>query len=158
MLHTPEPEYREKYKAFLKVDFPRIPFPKDGTSFRRFADLGRQLVETHLLRNAKTRDIFNPLARFPATGTNRVDALRFDAGKVYINATQYFDNVPETAWNFFIGGYQPAQKWLKDRKGRALSADDILHYKAIIIALAETARLMAELSALVSKTEALWEN
>ena len=68
-----------------------------------------------------------------------------DFGRVYINSTQYFDNVPETAWNFYIGGYQPAQKWLKDRKDRILTSDDIMHYKAIIAALVETQRLMSEL-------------
>ena len=66
-------------------------------------------------------------------------------GKVYINETQYFDNVPLVAWDFYIGGYQPAQKWLKDRKGRTLEFDDILHYQKIIVALFETARLMKEI-------------
>ena len=64
-------------------------------------------------------------------------------GRVHINATQYFDNVPEAAWNFYIGGYQPAQKWLKDRKDRELSYEDILHYQKIIVALSETHRIMA---------------
>ena len=67
-------------------------------------------------------------------------------GCVYINSTQCFDNVPTEAWEFFVGGYQPAQKWLKDRKGRALTSDDLLHYKAIISALVETRRLMGELA------------
>ena len=69
-------------------------------------------------------------------------------GKVFINDTQYFDNVPEVAWIFFIGGYQPAQKWLKDRKGRTLEFDDILHYKKIIVALTETNKLMSKISAI----------
>lgn len=66
-------------------------------------------------------------------------------GRVYINETQYFDNVPEVAWNFFIGGYQPAQKWLKDRKERRLEFEDILHYQKIIVALSETDRIMKEI-------------
>ncbi len=69
----------------------------------------------------------------------------YEHGNVYINDTQYFANVPQTAWEFYIGGYQPAQKWLKDRKGRELSFDDILHYQKIIVALAETDRLMNEI-------------
>ena len=69
-------------------------------------------------------------------------------GAIYINDVRYFSNVPQTAWDFYIGGYQPAQKWLKDRKGRTLNADDIMHYKAIVIALMETYRLMADLSAM----------
>ena len=70
---------------------------------------------------------------------------KYEDGKVYINETQYFDNVPKVAWNFFIGGYQPAQKWLKDRKERKLEFDDILHYQKIIVALSETDRLMKEI-------------
>ena len=66
-------------------------------------------------------------------------------GNVYINETQYFENVPQVAWNFYIGGYQPAQKWLKDRKGRELNYDDILHYQKIIVALTETDRIMKEI-------------
>jgi len=71
-----------------------------------------------------------------------VDKPTFDAGKVYINADQYFGDVPELAWNFYIGGYQPAQKWLKDRKGRELTFDDIRHYQRIIKILSETDRIM----------------
>lgn len=66
-------------------------------------------------------------------------------GRVYINETQYFANVPEVAWNFYIGGYQPAQKWLKDRKERELGFEDILHYQKIIVALTETDRIMKEM-------------
>ena len=69
----------------------------------------------------------------------------FHSGKVFINPTQYFDNVPETAWNFYIGGYQPAQKWLKDRKSRTISYDDIIHYQKIIVALKRTAEIMEEI-------------
>jgi len=74
-----------------------------------------------------------------------VTKLNYQNGKVYINETQYFDNVPEIAWNFYIGGYQPAQKWLKDRKGRELNYEDILHYQKIIVALSETDRIMKEI-------------
>ena len=66
-------------------------------------------------------------------------------GKVWINDEQYFDNVPLNAWEFYIGGYQPAQKWLKDRKERTLEFDDILHYQKIIVALTETDRIMKEM-------------
>ncbi len=65
-------------------------------------------------------------------------------GNVYINDTQYFTNVPKAAWEFYIGGYQPAQKWLKDRKGRALDMADVQHYRKIVKALLETERLMGE--------------
>ena len=149
VLHTPE--YRERYKEFLKVDFPRIPYPKSGDVFMKLAAIGEKLIAVHLLKDPVTQMMFDQHAKFPISGTSRVDALKFDNGKVWINREQYFDNVPETAWTFFIGGYQPAQKWLKDRKGRTLSADDVMHYKSIIIALLETSRLMGELSALSSE-------
>jgi hypothetical protein len=70
-----------------------------------------------------------------------------DIGRVWINKLQYFGNVPEIAWNFYIGGYQPAQKWLKDRKGRkeGLTDQEIVHYQKIIIALMETDRIMKEI-------------
>ena len=74
-----------------------------------------------------------------------VENLRYEGGKAWINATQYFGGVPSVAWEFYIGGYQPAQKWLKDRKGRNLSIDDIMHYQRIIVALVETDRLMTEI-------------
>ena len=70
---------------------------------------------------------------------------KYKDGRVYINPHQYFDDVPEVAWNFYIGGYQPAQKWLKDRKGRALSYDDIGHYQNIVKILIETDRIMREI-------------
>ena len=77
----------------------------------------------------------------PMEGNLKTNSYR----KVYINETQYFENVPEVAWNFYIGGYQPAQKWLKDRKDRKLEFDDIAHYQKIIVALTETDRLMNEI-------------
>lgn len=78
-------------------------------------------------------------------GSDVVEKIIYKDGNVHINATQYFGGVPEVAWNFYIGGYQPAQKWLKDRKGRTLSNDDIEHYQKMIVALVETARIMKEI-------------
>jgi hypothetical protein len=82
------------------------------------------------------------ITQYPIDGDNRVGKVKYQDGKVWINETQYFDGVPQRAWEFYIGGYQPAQKWLKDRKERALDFEDILHYQKIIVALTETARLM----------------
>ena len=82
---------------------------------------------------------------FPINGDNIVDKPEFQDGKVYINKDQYFGNVSELAWNFFIGGYQPAQKWLKDRKGRKLEWEDLMHYGRIVYALQETDRIMKEI-------------
>lgn len=87
----------------------------------------------------------NYITQYPIDGDNIVSKPIFTDGKVYINEDQYFDNVPEIAWNFFIGGYQPAQKWLKDRRGKELSFEDILHYQKIIVILTETHRIMKEI-------------
>ncbi|MBP6183046.1 type ISP restriction/modification enzyme [Flavobacterium sp.] len=143
VLHSPT--YREKYKEFLKIDFPRVPFPKDAATFWQLVKLGRQIREIHLLESAIVEKY---ITGYPEDGDNVVVKPKYDNGKVYINDTQYFSNVPEVAWNFYIGGYQPAQKWLKDRKDRKLEFDDILHYQKIIVALSETDRLMKEIDAI----------
>ena len=171
ILHMPE--YRAKYREFLKTDFPRVPYPKDGETFRRFAAIGAQLRTTHLMKDPMPT-LAERTAAFPVAGNNVVDSVRFDltqrhrdteineggknseplslcvknqCGRVYINDTQYFDNVTQEDFEFFIGGYQPAQKWLKDRKGRALSRDDLRHYQRIVLALRRTRFLESELSA-----------
>ena len=82
---------------------------------------------------------------FPIGGDCIVDKPVYDNGRVYINKTQYFDNVPQTAWDFYIGGYQPAQKYLKDRKGRTLTPDEVEHYEQIIAVLIETDRIIKEI-------------
>ena len=158
VLHSPA--YRARFKEFLKVDFPRIPYPKGQTEFEHFRSFGNRLRELHLMHSVP-----ESLVTFPESGSMSVEKVEFtssaapgvsaantapiapelNAGRVYINATQYFANVPRTAWEFYIGGYQPAQKWLKDRKGRTLSFDDISHYGKIISVLTETARLMTEI-------------
>jgi hypothetical protein len=85
------------------------------------------------------------MATYPQEGNNKVEKLSCENSKVWINDTQYFDNVPTEAWNFYIGGYQPAQKWLKDRKGRVLGYEDIVHYQKIIVILCETEKVMREI-------------
>lgn len=147
VLHSPT--YREKYKEFLKIDFPRIPYPANSTTFWALVALGAEIRQIHLLESPIVEN-FN--TQYPVDGDNVVIKPRFDSdqrndnnGKVFINDTQYFDNVTEVAWTFFIGGYQPAQKWLKDRKERTLEFEDILHYQKIIVALTETDRLMKEI-------------
>lgn len=140
VLHSPT--YREKYKEFLKIDFPRVPYPKDATVFWQLVELGGQIRELHLLESKKVEDF---KTSYPVSGDNIVAKPSYKDGKVFINNTQYFDNVPEIAWNFYIGGYQPAQKWLKDRKDRELDFDDVLHYQKMIVALTETDRLMKEI-------------
>ena len=145
VLHSPA--YRAKYKEFLKVDFPRIPYPKDQSGFEHFRSFGNQLRELHLMHNVPDSPV-----SFPNAGSMQVDYLRWEwnkddgySGNIWINETQCFVGVPTEAWEFYIGGYQPAQKWLKDRKGRVLSYDDVQHYCKIISVLCETSHLMKEI-------------
>ncbi len=140
VLHSPT--YRDKYKEFLKIDFPRVPYPKDKYTFWQLVKLGGEIRQSHLLESPTVEKY---ITQYPIDGDNVIIKPNYQNGKVYINDTQYFDNVPETAWNFYIGGYQPAQKWLKDRKERKLEFEDILHYQKIIVALTETDRLMKEI-------------
>jgi predicted helicase len=145
VLHSPA--YREKYKEFLKIDFPRVPYPAGADEFRRLAALGSELRRLHLMEHPALSGVIGEYP-FPVAGSNIVEKLRWEpnadgtTGRVWINGDQYFDSVPVAAWNFYIGGYQPAQKWLKDRTTRTLSFDDILHYQRIIKSLGMTEAIM----------------
>lgn len=153
VLHSPT--YRETYKEFLKIDFPRVPYPSDAAKFWELVKVGGQIREIHLLEG---ETVENYITSYPKTGTNEVTRkltktdIGFElvdevkqTGRVWINDEQYFEGVPLIAWEFYIGGYQPAQKWLKDRNGRVLTMEDIFHYQKIIVALSETDRLMKEI-------------
>ena len=137
--------YREQYKEFLKIDFPRIPYPKDNEELQHYATIGKHLRELHLLESPELQAL---VTSFPIAGNNtiteikRVDTGQKDKGNVYINDTQYFADVPLKAWEAYIGGYQPAQKWLKDRKGQTLSYNDIIHYQQMIVALQKTQEII----------------
>ncbi|MBA2732399.1 MAG: DNA methyltransferase, partial [Acidobacteria bacterium] len=139
------PTYRTRYAEFLKIDFPRLPLTSNAELFRTLCALGSELVGLHLMEQHAP-----PVAGFPVKGDNTVEAVRYtqpgetaDEGRVWINKEQYFENVPPEVWNFHVGGYQVCQKWLKDRKGRKLTYDDLSHYQHVVAALAETIRLMA---------------
>ncbi len=138
-------KYREKYKEFLKVDFPRVPYPSSTEQFQMIAEKGNEMISFHLMKDA---DRWPTSVTFPENGDNIIEELTWspeEGGRVKINKTQYLGNVSAIAWNAFIGGYQPAQKWLKDRKGRALGFQDILHYGRILYALEQTDRIMKEI-------------
>jgi len=137
VLHSPA--YRSTFKEFLRIDFPRIPWPANTEEFWVVAEKGGQLRRLHLMEPAVIGDTPFP---FQGKGDNVVEKSHFENRKVWINKTQHFENIPDIAYNFHIGGYQPAQKWLKDRKGRELSFEDILHYQKIIKILSETDRIM----------------
>ncbi len=141
VLHSPN--YREKYQEFLKIDFPRVPYPQDQNSFWQLIKLGGELRKIHLLEG----EIFEKLiTTYPIDGDNKVEKICYESEKVKINQSQYFQGVAPNVWEFFIGGYQPAQKWLKDRKDKILGFEEILHYQKIIVALSETDRLMKEIT------------
>ena len=142
VLHSPG--YREAYKELLKTDFPRVPFPADKKQFRTLANLGAKLRALHLMESEKLNKL---VTAYPQTGNNIVRQIKREKSRVYINNTQYFARVPEVAWNFHIGGFQPAQKYLKDRKDRKLTPDEIEHYQKIIVALVETAKIMQKIDA-----------
>ncbi len=154
VLHAPS--YRSRYAQFLKSDFPRIPVAVVAGSTQTFTQawaallpLGRALINLHLLRQVP-RQLH---ARFPVAGDNAVDKPRYvpgadpAQGRVYINVTQYFDGVPAATWAFTVGGYQVCEKWLKDRKGRTLTLDDVEHYCRVVAALGATRTLMAQIDA-----------
>ena len=149
VLHSPA--YRTKYKEFLKVDFPRIPYPASAEEFEHFRAHGNRLRELHLMH-----DVPESPVTFPYPGTMQVEQISVekhpslqggDGGRlnIYINSTQCFEGVPTAAFEMYIGGYQPAQKWLKDRKGRTLTFDDIEHYRRIIAILIETDKIMKQI-------------
>jgi predicted helicase len=137
------PTYRSRYAEFLKIDFPRLPLTSKPKLFRELCILGQELVDLHLME-AKAPKITG----YPVAGDNTVEKVRYQEplddvkGKVWINSTQYFEGIPKEVWESHIGGYQVCDKWLKDRKGRQLTYDDLTHYQQVVAALAETMKLM----------------
>ena len=140
--------YRVRYSDFLKADFPRIPLTSDGALFAALAAKGADLIALHTMESPKLNEF---ITSFPEKGSNLVEKPRYTErdSRVWINPAQYFEGVPREVWEFHIGGYQVCEKWLKDRKGRQLSYDDIQHYQKVVVALKETIRLMAEIDALI---------
>jgi len=142
------PTYRTRYAEFLKMDFPRLPLTSDKELFKALTEKGAELVALHLMESPTLNNL---ITGYPVTGSNEVDKVTYDekTQRVYINKTQYFEGVALEVWEFHIGGYQVCQKWLKDRKDRTLTYDELTHYQKIIVSLKETIRLMAETDALI---------
>jgi Type ISP C-terminal specificity domain len=143
VLHTPQ--YRSKYKEFLKIDFPRIPFDVNQDTFWQLVEIGGQIRRLHLMESLDSK---SSVVAYPIGGENLVTKIDYKNNQVWINETQYFDNVDNVAWQFCIGGYQPAQKWLKDRKGNSLNYEDIAHYQKLIGSLNQTDVLMNQLQSI----------
>ena len=142
VLHSPA--YRETFAEFLKIDFPRIPYPPSPEVFAHVSEKGEHLRRLHLMEPAAIGETPYP---YHGDGDDVVASgvPKFEDGKGHIIKDQDFADVHEIAWTFHIGGYQPAQKWLKDRRRRALSWDDIGHYQKIVKILSETDRTMKEI-------------
>lgn len=147
------PTYRSRYAQFLKIDFPRLPLTSSTELFSGLCALGERLVGLHLMER------FGQVTpKYPVDGNNTIEKVEYvephnqlEQGRVYINKTQYFTAISPEVWEFHVGGYQVCQKWLKDRKGRILSFDDIKHYQRIVAALAETITLMDKIDEIIDE-------
>ncbi len=134
-----DPEYRQKYVEFLNIDYPRIPYPQDAADFAKHRDVGKELRLLHLFEHPEmTRERLNE-TDFPVAGNGRVENVRWFDERVYINPTQYFSGVSREVFEYYVGGYQPAQKWLKDRE--ILTYEDVQHYQKIVFAIKQTLQL-----------------
>jgi len=144
--------YRKNYAEFLKTDFPRVPFTKDYKLFQKLAEKGEQLVELHLF---KSRKLIKPIAKCEGSGDLRVIKVSYDEKEqsVHINPDKYFVGVPSEVWEYHIGGYQVAEKWLKDRKSRMLSSEEVATYANVITAIAETISIQESLDDLFKEVE-----
>jgi type I restriction-modification system DNA methylase subunit len=133
-------KYRTKYLEFLKRKFPRIPSPNDYSSLLKLSNLGKELAELHLMKKQ-----MSPTVRYEIPGSNFVDTIKHSEDKVFINKTQYFDGIPDYIWDFYIGSYQVLDRWLKYKKGRELTVQEIMQFIQIIDVLKRTAYLMNEI-------------
>jgi len=144
------PTYRNRYAEFLKIDFPRLHFTSDKEIFSKLVEKGAELVSLHLMESPVLEQQHVQI-KFDVSGSNIVEKVIYNgtAKRAYINKEQYFEGVPPEVWDFHIGGYQVCQKWLKDRKGRKLSYDELTHYQKIVVAIKETIQLMEEIDQLI---------
>jgi predicted helicase len=144
------PRYRSRYAEFLKIDFPRLPLTSSLDLFRALTKLGGELVALHLMESPK---LDKQITKWIGGKNPEVEKVTYFDETVWTDKTQTegFRGVPETVWNFHIGGYKVCEKWLKDRKGRTLTAADIAHYHRIITALCETIRLMREIDEVIEE-------
>jgi predicted helicase len=154
VLHAPT--YRARYAPFLRLDFPRVPLPRDFAQFESLWQLGAQLVALHTLSIQDAPVLNEPRHRFVEGGGNVVVRARVNYDgteqRVTINENAFFENVDEETWSFRVGGYTPAEKWLKDRDGRTLTYDDQAHYRRLLIAQSETLRLLPAVDAALGLT------
>jgi predicted helicase len=148
VLHSPG--YRSRYKEHLKMDFPRVPLTGNLELFSALSRLGGDVVAVHLLESPK---FDQPVTEFIGRRNPEVEKVSWSKNTVWVDQAQTigFKGVREDLWNFHIGSYAVCEKWLKDRKGRTLSKDDIAHYHKIVVALSETIRLMGEIDEVIEQ-------
>ncbi len=147
--------YRTKYAEFLKIDFPRIPFTKDYKLFSKMGKYGKKLVDLHLLKSvgAIHESPLQPVVKFHGKGNDKVEKIRYEKGCVYINENQHFEGITKEIWQYQIGGYQVLAKWLKDRKSRNLSVNDIKHYCKIVTSLQKTIKIQKTIDSIYPEVE-----
>jgi len=144
--------FRTKYAEFLKTDFPRVPFTRDKRLFKKFAEYGKRLADMHLMQSP---ELDSPVAKFQGTGDKRVEKIKYDkeGKRVYINNDQYFEELEENIWQYRIGGYQVCDKWLKDRKGKLLSLDNVKHYCKVATAIERTINIQKSIDEIYNEAE-----
>jgi len=138
------PTYRKRYQEFLKIDFPRIPLPKDYQVFRALSNLGKELVDLHLLKHLS---LSQTEIGYPVSGSNKMEKIRYDepTQRAFINKDQYFEGMSKEVWEYQIGAYQVMEKYLKDRRGRKLSLDETNHYMKVAKAIRLTIELQGKI-------------
>jgi predicted helicase len=146
------PTYRERYSEFLKIDFPKIPITNNYKLFKKFSDLGKTLVELHILKSPMIQKL---QATYPMKGNDIIERIEYDEKKrrVHINDIQYFGGIPQEIWKFRIGIYQVLDKWLKARKGRKLSWEEIETYCKVVSSIKHTIKTMEKINELYDKVE-----
>lgn len=160
IIHSPT--YREQLMAALSRGFPIVLFPKTAELLRAGVRLGKELIEVNELNVITCGILRSPVIRFTGSGEARVEKgyPKYANGKVMINGSRWFEDVPRGTWDFHVGGYQVCHKWLKDRAGKGgknphpgqvLSDEDILHYRRVVVALTETRRLMEEVDTVIER-------
>ena len=133
-------EYCAKFLEFLKIDYPRIPYPKDKAEYQYFLERGEQLRRLHLMDESLELSI---ATTFDVAGTNRVELVKYDGVCVWINDAQYFGNVEQAVWEHYVGSYQPARLWLQKRIGRTLNYEEIRWYQRIVATIQAELKLVS---------------
>jgi predicted helicase len=142
--------YRTKYAEFLKIDFPRVPFPKSYKLFIKMSAYGKRLVDLHLLKSV---DLKSKSIKLQGKGEKKVEKIKYEKRKVFINKAQYFEGIAPEVWEYQIGGYQVCDKWLKERKGITLSLNDIKHYCEVITAIQKTIEIQKAIDKIYPEVE-----